>query len=181
MVFSPLVMVSRLGTCRLTRAMISNLSATPLASGWAGHRPTAARHGRGFIQPEESRGSRWPACRSMASCTQSSMGALRVEAERQMSPASTACSCRTVPSPGSSAPCHRRASRMLWGGSRILSLLRHQPKVLDRAGGGGVERAIGFEELDRFVIDGRVAVVGDDADCIGLLPIRTPALAASAK
>jgi hypothetical protein len=61
----------------------------------------------------------------------------------------------------------------------FLRLLRHQADILHGAGGGRVELSVLLEELDGLVIDRRIGIVGDDADRVMLLAIRSPALAAA--
>ena len=62
----------------------------------------------------------------------------------------------------------------------LFRLLRHQADVLHCACGRWVQRAIFFEELNGFVIDRGIRVVGNDAVCIALFAVRPPTFAACA-
>ena len=65
-------------------------------------------------------------------------------------------------------------------GAVFFGLLRHQSEVLNRTCGRHIKRSVLFEELDRLVIDRRIAVVWDHAVAVALIAIGPPALAAAA-
>ena len=62
----------------------------------------------------------------------------------------------------------------------FFGLLRHQTNVLHGSCSGRVQRAIGFEKPDGFVVNSGIGTVGDHAICVGFVAIRTPALATCA-
>jgi hypothetical protein len=113
MEFSPFVIVSSVAMVASRGAMILNLSATPFASriGLTYLISSASWARVSSSQKIASQPSAF--CRSMARFTQSTIGSLLAEAERQMSPFSTLCSCSTCRHRGSSARCPAGISKVV--------------------------------------------------------------------
>mmetsp|Transcript_23326 Transcript_23326/g.40537 ORF Transcript_23326/g.40537 Transcript_23326/m.40537 type:complete len:773 (-) Transcript_23326:1760-4078(-) len=67
-----------------------------------------------------------------------------------------------------------------WVRAVLFGLLRHQTDVGHRACGGYVERAVGFEEVDSFIVDGGVATIRDHTVGVPFVACFVPAFAACA-